>query len=458
MFRHNALAGAVVLFLPAISMAGTAGTTDLRPKTRPDSIAVGRAATSAPSVRMASLAVNQSPRPIARPATRPEAANVVASLSDTADENARFHAWIRAFRPRAEAQGIRPATLDSAFRNVQFDPNVIRLDSSQAEFSKPIWEYLDGAVSDSRITNGKAALAAQSRTLAGVESRYGVDKEVVLAIWGMETNYGGYRGRNSVIDSLATLAFEGRRSSFFEGELIAALQILQAGDTVPASMKGSWAGAMGHTQFMPTSFLEYAVDYTGDGRRDIWGEDPADALASTAAYLKRHGWTKGQPWGVEVKLPRGFDYTQADRKVKKTPSEWARLGVAGYNGRSIPNYSAASILLPAGGGGAAFMIFDNFAVIERYNSADAYVIGVGHLSDRIKGGPAIQHGWPTGDRTLSLSERKEMQALLTARGFDTLGIDGRIGPKTVSAVRAYQQAAGMVPDGFPSMAVLQRLR
>ena len=223
-------------------------------------------------------------------------------------------------------------------------------------------------------------------------------------------------------------------------------------------MKGSWAGAMGHTQFMPTSFRALAVDFTGDGRRDIWSDDPADALASTANYLKKSGWTKGQPWGVEVKIPKGFDYRLANRKTKRLPSAWARLGVVGMDGKPVRDSGRASVLLPAGAKGAAFLIFDNFAVIERYNTADAYVIGVGHLSDRIAGGPAIKAKWPRDDRALTFEERKELQRRLTANGYDTRGVDGKVGPLTIDAVRRWQSARGMVPDGYPSLAVLSKLR
>jgi lytic murein transglycosylase len=274
----------------------------------------------------------------------------------------------------------------------------------------------------------------------------------------METNYGSYRGSNDVIQSLATLAYEGRRGEFFEAQLIAALQILQSGDTSPRNMTGSWAGAMGHTQFMPTSYLDHAVDFTGDGRRDIWSNDPTDALASTAAYLRNAGWQTGQPWGIEVQLPRGFDYALADREITKRPSDWARLGVRDMAGREVPNHGHASILLPAGARGVAFMIFDNFAAIEKYNSADSYVIGVGHLSDRIAGAGPFRSGWPLGDRALSRDERKEMQTRLTMAGFDTQGVDGRIGPKTINAIRDYQKARGLLPDGYASPALLQALR
>jgi lytic murein transglycosylase len=372
--------------------------------------------------------------------------------------NSGFQAWINGFRRRAMAQGISSSTLNRAFRGVEYDNDVIRRDRNQSEFTKTIWEYLDSAVSDSRVKNGKKALREQRRRLNRIEATYGVDKEVVVAVWGMESNYGNHRGNMNVIQSLATLAYDGRRGRFFEKQLIAALKILQSGDVAPRKMTGSWAGAMGHTQFIPTSYLAYAVDFTGDGKRDIWSEDPSDALASTAAYLKRFGWVKGQPWGVEVQLPRGFNYGLASRSVKKSPAEWARLGIVGTNGRAVPNHGTASILLPAGGNGAAFMIFKNFSVIERYNAADAYVIGVGHLSDRIAGGPAIQAKWPRGDRSLNFRERKELQQRLSRAGFNTGGVDGKIGPKTLAAIRSYQASKGLIPDGYASLKLLRRLR
>jgi lytic murein transglycosylase len=391
-----------------------------------------------------------------RPQLRPDAPAEV-QLAMVAS-NAGFGRWVEDFQGRARAQGIKDATLRAAFNGVSFDTDVIKRDRNQSEFSKTIWEYLSSAVSNDRIVNGRKALAKHGRTLEAIEARYGVEKEVVVAVWGLESAYGSFRGSNDVVQSLATLAYEGRRGAFFEEQLIAALKILQNGDTSPRNMTGSWAGAMGHTQFIPTSYLAYAVDFTGDGRRDIWSEDPTDALASTAAYLKKSGWTKGQPWGVEVRLPAGFDYALANRKVTKRTGQWARLGVVDMAGREVPNHGKAAILLPAGAQGAAFMIFDNFAAIEEYNTADAYVIGVGHLSDRIKGGPAIRGGWPTGDRALSFSERKEMQERLTRAGFDTQGVDGRIGPKTIDAVRDFQKARGLAPDGYASLALLKRLR
>ena len=369
-----------------------------------------------------------------------------------------FENWVTSFRPRALSSGVSEATWNRAMRDVRYNPKVIERDRSQAEFTKTIWEYLDSAVSDTRIENGRAALSQHAAVLRQIEAKYGVDKEVVVAVWGMESNYGKNRGTTQIIPALATLAYDGRRGAFFAEQLIAALKIIQAGDTDPAHLTGSWAGAMGHTQFIPTSYLAYAVDFTGDGRRDIWSDNPADALASTAAYLARSGWRSGQPWGVEVQLPQGFNYGLAGKKVKKSPAEWAALGVRAATGGTVPNHGPASILLPAGSKGAAFMIFGNFTAISRYNSADAYVIGVGHLSDRLKGKGPFRTPWPRDDRALSSTERKELQVRLTALGFDTQGSDGKIGPNTIAAIEAFQRNQGMTPDGYATLDLLRRLR
>ncbi len=400
--------------------------------------------------QMASADVTVSIRPVLRPST--EAKRV------SAEGNARFQAWLGAFRDRAEAQGLSRLTLDRALAGIQYDREVIARDRNQAEFTKPIWEYLDSAVSGRRIAGGQDALRTHRQVMEQIETTYGVEKEVVTAIWGLETSFGRFRGNNQTLRSLATLAFDARRSQFFEAQLIAALQIIEAGDVSPRDMIGSWAGAMGHTQFMPTSFLDHAVDFDGDGRRDIWSDNPTDALASAASYLARHGWTKGQPWGVEVRLPDSFDFATARRDFTRLPSEWAAQGVLARNGEAVPDHGPAAILLPAGGQGVALMIFENFKVIEAYNGADAYVIGIGHLSDRLAGGAAFQGDWPRGDRVLSFSEKKELQSRLTDAGFDTQGIDGRTGPNTVNAVRAYQLAQGLVPDGYASLRLLERLR
>ena len=371
---------------------------------------------------------------------------------------ASFSAWRNDFRGRALAQGIRPEVFDAAFRGVAPDPEVVRLDGRQSEFVKPIWDYLDSAVSPERVGTGRSKAAALAERLAAIEARYGVDAEAVLAIWGMETNYGSFRGDMPVVESLATLAFQGRRRAWAEGELVAALRILQAGDAGPAEMRGSWAGAMGHTQFMPSSFLAHAVDFTGDGRRDVWGSDPTDALASAANYLRAHGWRRGQPWGVEVRLPPGFNFAEADQDNRRPVAHWRARGVTAADGGTLPDHGEAAILAPAGARGPVFAVYDNFRVIKRYNNATSYAIGVGHLADRIAGAGPFRAPWPRAERALSRSEASELQALLTARGFDTGGTDGVIGPNTIAAIRAYQAAQGMVPDGFATAGLLQRLR
>ncbi len=366
--------------------------------------------------------------------------------------------WMAGFRVRAVEAGIQEALFDQVMQGVTYDAETVKRDRNQAEFTKTIWDYLDTAVSDLRIANGQKALSKWDGMLTNIEARFGVEKEVIVAIWGLESAYGTFRGTNPVINGLATLAYDARRADFFEAELMHALRILQNGDITSDRMRGSWAGAMGHTQFMPSSYQSHAVDWNKDGKRDIWGDNPQDALASTAAYLKHYGWTKGQPWGGEVRLPDGFEYTLADREILKLPSEWEDLGVRTVDGSLKDAYGPASVLLPGGAQGAAFMIFSNFAVIEKYNTADAYVVGIGHLSDRITGGKEIEHTWPRQLRALSKDERIELQKRLTAAGFDTVKIDAKMGPLTINAVRRFQQSQGILPDGYPSLQLLDRLR
>ena len=371
---------------------------------------------------------------------------------------AGFEDWVQGFRKRALALGIAPSVFDAAFSSITYNSEIIEKDHNQSEFVKPIWEYLDKAVSEKRVENGQKALRKYRRLLERLEVRYGVDKEVVVAIWGLESSFGQNRGDLPLIQSLATLAYDGRRGAFFEQQLVAALRIIQAGNVAPDDMTGSWAGAMGHTQFIPTSYLAFAVDYDGDGRRDIWSDDPADSLASTAAYLAKSGWKLHQPWGIEVQLPEGFDYGLAGERTARALTEWANLGVRDMKGIEVRNHGVASLLLPAGARGAAFLVFSNFKAIEHYNAADAYVIGVGHLADRLKGGDPIKASWPRNDRALLFAERVELQQRLTAAGFDTGGADGKVGPKTVAAVKAYQKSIGLLPDGYASLDILTRLR
>jgi membrane-bound lytic murein transglycosylase B len=366
--------------------------------------------------------------------------------------------WITAFKPRALVAGIANDTFMRAFQGVTFSPAIVEKDRNQNEFTKTIWDYLDKAVSDLRITNGQDAMARHAALLDRIEATYGVEKEIVLAVWGLESSYGAFMGDTHLISALATLAYDGRRGVFFEQQLIAALTILQAGDITPEKMTSSWAGAMGHTQFMPTSYLATAVDFNADGRRDIWGDDPADALASTAAYLAKAGWKHGHLWGIEVRLPDGFDYDNSGDRVTKTVADWQALGVRLMDGADLPDDGPANIRLPAGAKGAAFLTFANFRAIEAYNAADAYVIGIGHLADRLAGGPPIQHPWPREDRALQLDERVALQQLLTLAGFDSGGADGKIGPKTIAAIKAFQRSKGLLTDGYASLDVLNLLQ
>jgi len=375
-----------------------------------------------------------------------------------AASNARFGLWVKAFRKRALKKGISAKVFDRAFSGVKYDASVIDKDRNQSEFTKQIWEYLDTATSETRVRNGKAALAKHRSLIKRIEKTYKVDAEVVLAIWGLESAYGERMGSRNIIGSLATLAYDSRRGKFFEAQLIGALSIIQSGDIRASQMTGSWAGAMGHTQFIPTSYLAFAQDLRGDGRRDIWEKNPADALASTANYLAKHGWTYKQPWGLEVKLPKGFNYKLSGERVKKSVAEWRKLGVTTIDGKKLPNHGTSSILLPAGSKGAAFIIFSNFQVLERYNTADAYVIAVGHLGDRITGGKEIQAKWPRGEKALSFKQKKEMQRRLRRKGFKMEKIDGIVGPNTIAAIRGFQASVGVTPDGYATTDLLKLLK
>ena len=341
--------------------------------------------------------------------------------------NAGWRAWVEGFRARAAAQGISQATLDRAFRGAGYLPGVIERDRNQTEFTRTLEDYLAIAASEERVETGRQMLRRHAALLDRIEARYRVEKEIVVAIWGLESRYGARRGDIEVISALSTLAYDGRRGAFFESQLIAALKILQNGDTTPERMRGSWAGAMGHTQFIPTSYLAYAVDFTGDGKRDIWSDDPADALASAAAYLQRSGWRFGQPWG----------------------------GVAGS---AAAQWGRPAAVLQPQVPGPKFVVYHNFNVLKRYNNSDKYALGVGMLSDRIGGAPAPEMRFGPDQYGLTLADRKELQRRLTAKGFDTQGADGVIGRNTIAAIEAYQQSVGLPVAGAPSPALLARLR
>ena len=373
-------------------------------------------------------------------------------------ENA-FKQWVSNFKKDAVSNGITTSTFDTAFENVQLNSRVIKADNKQAEFSREIWDYLDTATSPKRIANGKENLSDYLNLLREIQFKYQVDAEVILAIWGLESSYGKRMGDINIIEALATLAFDGRREKFGKQQLLEALSIIQRGDITPDKMMGSWAGAMGHTQFIPTSYQAYAQDFTGDGKRNVWDPlDPSDALASTANYLAEFGWTNNQPWGIEVNLPENFNYRNADLEVKATPSRWSELGLKTITGGKIPNYGEGSVFLPAGAKGPAFIVFNNFFVIKRYNNANSYAMAVGHLSDRILGGKSFQIEWPRGPGALKFDEKVELQNLLNQLGYDVGEADGIIGPNSIAAIRKFQISVGLIPDGMSNKDLLLKMR
>ena len=365
----------------------------------------------------------------------------------------RFSAFIERLWPQARARGVSRATFDVAFRGITPDAEVITLTKKQSEFVKPIWDYLATATSSARLERGMRLTRENEQALAAVEARYGVDRSVILGVWGMETNFGGYTGGKDVIRSLATLASIGYRGTYFRDELINALLILEQRHVARSDFKGSWAGAMGQTQFMPSSFGRFAVDFDGDGHKDIWKSVP-DALASTANYLKENGWRSGQPWGFEVALPKGFDYRLHDASF----AEWRARGVTRADGQPLPQDGQASVFYPAGADGPIFLVTSNFNVIKRYNASDAYALGVANLGDLLNGGSRIHASWPTEDSLLVFSQRIELQRALTRLGYDVGKPDGRIGSRTREALRDFQERAGLRPDGYPNRRVLEVLK
>lgn len=364
-----------------------------------------------------------------------------------------FRAFVSALWPEAQARGVSRSVYDAAFSGVTQDEKIIALTKKQAEFVKPVWEYLASAVSQNRLERGTPMTRQWASTLDTIERTYGVDRKVVMGVWGMETNFGGFTGSHYVVRALATLAEAKYRGDYFRNELLTALVILQQGHVSPDRMEGSWAGAMGQTQFMPSSFMRYAVDFTGDGRRDIWTSVP-DALASTANYLKQHGWQPGLPWGFEVKVPSGFRYG----RDKKSLAAWASEGVRRVDGRPLSGAGEARLFLPAGARGPVFLVTANFDVIKRYNNSDAYALGVAHLGDRLYGGAPIQTPWPTDQAPLAKHEREEVQRHLASRGYDIGDVDGRIGSQTRDAIFAFQESRGLIADGHADNRLLAQLR
>ncbi len=372
-------------------------------------------------------------------------------------QDAKFRAFVRDFRQTALDAGIRPAIYDSAMANVARNQRVEDLNLNQPEFTKPVWSYLDGAVSDKRVVNGQQALAANAQMLDSVAARYGVPKEILVSIWGNESNYGHGAEPFAMFEALATLAYDGPRADYARPELIAALKMMQKEDYAPARMTSSWAGAFGQTQFVPSTFLAHAVDGDGDGRIDLW-DSAADALASAAAVLADAGWQRGHGWGYEVALPAGFAYEQADLDVAKPVAEWRRLGVKTVAGTRLPpDEAAGAIYLPAGARGPAFLVFDNFKVILKYNNAASYALAVCTLADRLKGGAGVQAAWPRDEQPLTRDERIAFQTYLQKLGYDVGAIDGVLGRKARAAARDFQTRHALPADGFPTEDLLTRI-
>lgn len=388
------------------------------------------------------------------------AAAALGLASPASADEPTFSEWLKSFRAEAAAAGVRPDVIDLAFDGVVVNQRVFELNDNQPEFSRSVWDYLDGAVSEKRVTDGRARVAENKELLDRIEAEFGVDQEIVAAIWGLESSYGKLMGDHDVIGALATLGWKGRRTAYGREQLIGALKILQNGYATRDQLKGSWAGAMGQTQFIPTTYLAYAVDHGSDGQRNIW-TDLDDVFASTANYLSASNYVHGARWGLEVALPEGFDYALADAEIRKAVIEWAAAGVAARRmnlATDIDPNTRARIFLPAGSRGPAFLVFENFEAILKYNRSTSYALAVGLLSDRLAGRdePVIGE-WPRADRALSLAERMALQQALKDKGFDPGPIDGVIGAGTKKALKAWQRSEGLPEDGYASLDTLTRL-
>lgn len=374
-----------------------------------------------------------------------------------ADQDA-FAQCMQQLRAAAPASKLSTQAFDRFTAGLAPDMTVLPLLDRQPEFTTPIWDYLSALVDDERVADGRERLAEWQATLAAVEAAYGVDPATVVAVWGVESNFGRTFGKRPLVSSLATLSCFGRRQSFFRGEFMTTLKILDEGHVAPEALVGSWAGAFGHTQFMPSTFMRIAVDFDGDGRRDLIGSIP-DALASTANYLRKSGWKTGQPWGFEVSLPAGYRAAESGRKSKRPMQHWISQGIRMVDGSALPPQSApAGLLLPAGVDGPAFLVFANFDAIYSYNAAESYALAIAHLSDRLRGGDTFARAWPTDDPGISRAERREVQRKLIALGHDIGEADGIIGSASRKAIEVEQRRLGMPADGRAGRKLLEALR
>jgi membrane-bound lytic murein transglycosylase B len=368
-----------------------------------------------------------------------------------------FAKFVADLWPLAQAQGVSSRTFDRAFAGVRFDPQVVARSRNQAEFSEPIWQYLASAVSDSRIERGRVRFKTERKWLDKANEIYGVDGAIIMGIWGMETEFGAFQGSDNVVKALASLAYVRFRGDYFRDELISALGILEEGDVDPHEMVGSWAGAMGQTQFMPSNFLRYAIDFDGDGRRDIWA-DAADAIGSTGNYLAKQGWIKGLPWGFEVRLPPDFNLTAQDSSTLAPFAALAQRGVARVDNGAMPTEGEAELLIPSGLHGPIFLVTSNFLTIKTYNNSVAYALGVALLGDAIIGKSTLHPPWPVSEKTLSEAQVRELQSRLRNLGYEVGEIDGRTGEILEAAIRIFQEKNRLPPDGYATSALLKRVK
>jgi peptidoglycan lytic transglycosylase B len=378
-----------------------------------------------------------------------------ASTASLRSRQASFREFIARLWPLAAERGVKRATFDRAFASVSFDPQVVAMAQSQPEFARPVSDYVASALSADRITRGRELARSESLWLDRARETFGVDRAAILGIWGLETDFGGFPGSNNVFQALASLAYVRFRGDYFRDELMSALVMLETGGVAPSLMRGSWAGAMGQTQFMPSSYLAYAVAFERHGRRDIWTSE-ADAIGSTANYLAKHGWTKGLPWGFEVRLPAAFTLSDADSSAPAPFSSFAARGVKRADGSPLPESGSGRLMILAGLNGPVFLVTSNFDVIKTYNNSTAYALAAGLLGDAVEGRRGLVAQWPA-DRPLTAAQIETLQARLKTMGYDVGEIDGKIGDATRSAVRAYQERNGLRPDGYADLSLFRRV-
>ena len=383
---------------------------------------------------------------------------VTAPAPSPAERAEDFAAYTRDLAARAVAQGYDADLVARTIGTAEYFERTITRDANQPEFTKPPWDYIENAASAARITRGRAEMSEHADTLAAITRTYGVPDHILASIWGLETSYGRIMGDYALFTTLATLAYDGRRRGWAEQQMFAALDLLAAGDVREDQLRGAWAGAMGMTQFIPTTFRDYAVDFDRDGNKDLWNSE-ADALASAAHYLSRSGWRMGEPVMAEVNVPADFDYSVLET-VSKSVDEWSALGVRPANGMNWGGTAgalSAKLLAPAGHRGPKMLVFKNFDVLRRYNNSTSYVMGIASLGDALRGRAAIRAPWPKNDRPLSFEDKKRLQERLTELGYGTGGVDGQIGPNTRRAIRAWQAANGLPADGYVEQTLFARL-